>query len=297
MTPGVTTNGLRAGVVGLGAIGGGVAVSLARRGRPLAVYDIRADAVAGLDGVPPLLPSPAAVAAASDVVMIAVINSQQVRAVLEGPEGLLAGAHPGLVLVLLSTVSLDDLKRLAAIASAVGVPLLDCGVTGGPDSAPKGELIAMLGGESAVAERIRPVLEDWSEFVQYMGPPGTGMAAKIARNIIHFQIWRAGHEGALLASRAGVDLAKFVTVVERAATKPGASPTIWMTEESINPPGPWSGDQAKVRQHVLELMKKDMEAALSLAASVGVRLPSAEAAYHGGAEIFGLRECSDPVAG
>jgi 3-hydroxyisobutyrate dehydrogenase-like beta-hydroxyacid dehydrogenase len=155
---------------------------------------------------------------------------------------------------------------------------------------PRGELIAMLGGESAVAERVRPVLEDWSEFVQYMGPPGTGMAAKIARNIIHFQIWRAGHEGALLASRAGVDLARFVTVVACAATKPGAGPTIWMTEESINPRGSWSADQATMRQHVLELMKKDMAAALSLAASVGVRLPSTEAAYHGGAEIFGLRD-------
>ena len=290
MKRGATTDGLRAGVVGLGAIGGGVAVSLARRGRTLAVHDIRADAAARLGGVPSVLPSAAAVAAASDVVMIAVLNAQQVRAVLEGPEGLLASAHPGLVLVLLSTVSMDDLRQLVAVDSAAGVPMLDCGVTGGPDSASKGELIAMLGGESAVAERVRPVLEDWSECVQYMGPPGTGMAAKIARNIIHFQIWRAGHEGALLASRAGVDLARFVAVVARAATKPGSSPTIWMTEESINPRGSWSADQARMRLHVLELMKKDMEAALSLAASVGVRLPSTEAAYHGGAEIFGLRE-------
>jgi 3-hydroxyisobutyrate dehydrogenase len=284
------SDGLRAGVIGLGAIGGGVAVSLARNKRSLAVYDVRADAAAALEGVPTVERSPAAVSAAADVVMIAVVNAEQVRATLEGPDGLLAGAHPGLVLVLLSTVSVNDLRGLAAITNAAGVPLLDCGVTGGPASAPKGELIAMIGGEDRVVERVRPVLEDWSEFVQHMGPAGSGMAAKIARNIIHYQIWRAGHEGAVLASRSGVDLAKFVAVVERAATKPGASPTVWMTEESVNPPGAWPEPQARLRQHILGLMKKDLEAALSLARAAGLELPSTEAAYHAGAEIFGLKE-------
>jgi 3-hydroxyisobutyrate dehydrogenase len=282
------SDGLRAGVIGLGAIGGGVAVSLARNKRPLAVYDVRPDAAATLDGVPAVERSPAAVSATADVVMIAVVNAEQVRATLEGPDGLLAGVHPGLVLVLLSTVSLNDLRGLAAIANAAGVPLLDCGVTGGPASAPKGELIAMIGGEDRVVERVRPVLEDWSEFVQHMGLAGSGMAAKIARNIIHYQIWRAGHEGAALASRSGVDLAKFVAVVQRAATKPGASPTVWMTEESVSPPGAWPEDQLRLRQHILGLMKKDLEAALSLARAAGLELPSTEAAYRGGAEIFGL---------
>jgi 3-hydroxyisobutyrate dehydrogenase len=122
-------DGLRAGVIGLGAIGGGVAISLARKKRPLAVYDVRAEAAATLEGVPTVERSPAAVSATADVVMIAVVNAGQVRATLEGPDGLLAGVHPGLVLVLLSTVSLNDLRDLAAIANAAGVPLLDCGVT------------------------------------------------------------------------------------------------------------------------------------------------------------------------
>jgi 3-hydroxyisobutyrate dehydrogenase-like beta-hydroxyacid dehydrogenase len=283
-------DGLRAGVVGLGAIGGGVAVCLARKGRPLAVYDVRGDATASLEGVPAALVSPAAVARHSDVVMIAVVNARQVRDVLEGPRGLLAGAHPGLAIVLLSTVSLQELGELLARARSDGVAMLDCGVTGGPESAPRGQLIAMLGGEEALVRRVRPVIEDWAELVLHMGPTGAGMAAKIARNVVHFQVWQAGHEGALLASRAGVDLAKFAALVERAASKPGASATVWMTEESLNPPEPWPEDELRLRRHVLALLRKDLEAALSLAASLGLRLPATEVAYCSGADVLGLRE-------
>src|SRR5438105_86222 len=100
-------NTLRAGVVGLGMIGGGVAISLARRGRIPAVYDIRNDAADELEGVPTSLTSPANVGRASDVVMVAVVNAEQVLDVVCGPEGLLAGTHGNLIIVLLSTVALS----------------------------------------------------------------------------------------------------------------------------------------------------------------------------------------------
>src|SRR5688572_28797817 len=85
------SNTPRAGVVGLGMIGGGVAVSLVRRGRIPAVYDIRSGAADSLAGVPHPLRSPAEVAKASDVVMVAVVNAAQALDVICGPDGLLEG--------------------------------------------------------------------------------------------------------------------------------------------------------------------------------------------------------------
>jgi 3-hydroxyisobutyrate dehydrogenase len=80
-------NGLRAGVIGLGMIGGGVALSLARSGRPVAaVHDVRPDAADDLDGVPDQVESPAAVAKECDVVLLAVVSAEQARDVLAGPQ-------------------------------------------------------------------------------------------------------------------------------------------------------------------------------------------------------------------
>src|SRR5262249_47071331 len=90
---GASVQNLRAGVIGRG-----IAVSLSRRGRVPAVYDVRSDAASTLAGVPDPLPSPAAVAAASDVVFVAVVDAAQVETVVTGEDGLLAGAHPGLVI-------------------------------------------------------------------------------------------------------------------------------------------------------------------------------------------------------
>lgn len=161
-------------------IGGGVAVSLARRGRIPAVYDIRPLAADALAGVPRPLGSPAEVARASDVVMIAVVNAEQAREVISGPEGLLEGAHRDLIVVLLSTVALPVVHELAEVCSSKQVGFLDCGVTPGDKAAENG-MVAILGGDDAVVERALPVLSDWTKKVVHCGPLGAGMATKIAR--------------------------------------------------------------------------------------------------------------------
>src|SRR5947209_1315100 len=127
----LSTPALRAGVIGLGMIGGGVAVSLARRGRPPIVYDIRSDAADALEGVPGPVASSAEVGRNADVVFVAVVDAEQARSVMHGDRGLLEGAHPGLVIVLLSTVAVPVVHELARAAAASGVDFLDCGVTPG----------------------------------------------------------------------------------------------------------------------------------------------------------------------
>lgn len=280
-------NTLRAGVIGLGQIGGGVAICLARKQRPLAVYDVRPEAAGKLDGVPAPQSSPAEVARASDVVMIAVLNAEQVRAVLEGPDGILAGAHPGLTLVLLSTISLDELRDIEALVRKKGIALLDCGVTGGP-LADQGGLVCMIGGEDEEVARVMPVLEDFSAEVHHMGQSGAGMATKIARNMIHFTVWRAGFEGAKLATRAGVDLDKFIDLVERASQNPGASVTTWMDADRVAGAERMTSDPRELRKMTLGLQQKDLDAARELADQLGVSTPAADAARLHGPETYRL---------
>jgi 3-hydroxyisobutyrate dehydrogenase len=280
-------NNLRAGVIGLGQIGGGVAICLARHQRALAVYDVRPQAADKLEGVPAALSSPAEVARASDVLMIAVLNGQQIKAVLEGPDGILAAAHPGLSLVILSTITMAELQELREVVTGSGVALLDCGVTGGQLS-DQGGMISMIGGEDSDVERIRPVLEEFNAEVHHMGGSGAGMATKIARNMIHFTLWRAGVEGAMLATKAGVNLDKFIDLVEAASKNPGASVTVWMDPDRVATAARMAQDPIELRRQTLGLQQKDLEAAKALAAELGVNVAAADAAWRFGKETYRL---------
>ena len=124
---GVTADRLTAGVVGLGMIGGGVAVSLARRGRTPVVFDVRPEAADTLDGVPGVVSSAAELARGADVVLVAVIDADQARTVISGPEGLLSAARPGQIVVLLSTVAVPVVHELAATCAEHGVAHEICG--------------------------------------------------------------------------------------------------------------------------------------------------------------------------
>jgi 3-hydroxyisobutyrate dehydrogenase-like beta-hydroxyacid dehydrogenase len=265
----------RAGVVGLGMIGGGVAVSLARRGRIPAVHDIRPDAVKNLAGVPEQLSSAAEVARASDVVLVAVVDADQARTVLAGENGLLAGARPGLIDAQLSTVAVPVVHELAESCARFGVDLLDCGVTPGDKAAENG-MVAIVGGKTEVVERAMPVLRDFAKKVVHCGPLGTGMATKIARNVITYGCWTVVDEAAALARSAGVDPETLITVVEGADPQ-GATLFSWLREQIA--------DNARIRAlvpQVSTLLDKDLSAAQDLAAHFGIPVPVIDVARAGG---------------
>lgn len=264
----------RAGVVGLGMIGGGVAVSMARRGRVPAVYDIRADAAAGLAGVPDPLGSPAEVARNSDIVMVGVVNAEQAREVIGGRDGLLSAAHPGLVVVLLSTVALPVVHELAALCAGAGAGFLDCGVTPGDKAAENG-MVAIAGGDDATVAAARPVLEDWAKKVVHCGPVGAGMATKIARNVITYGSWRTVHEATALARAAGVDAARLAEVID--ASDPDGR-TLLQLLRMAGPDGSLPADVVRV---IEPLMSKDLDAARELATALGVDVPLVDATRAG----------------
>jgi 3-hydroxyisobutyrate dehydrogenase len=277
-------------VIGLGKIGSGVALCLARSGALTAVYDIDSRIAERLEGVPANSASPADLTRLCDVVLIAVYDGAQAWDVLAGPKGILSTARPDQVVVLLSTVKVLEFRELEATAAAKGIKLLDCGVTGG-GAAPRGELVSMIGGDDQTVETVRPLVEMFSKKVVHMGPSGSGMAAKIARNVIVYTTWRAEYEGVLLAQAAGVEIRKLIEVVEASQVEMGGS-CFWARRDDRN--GIESVDEG-FRQFCASVLDKDLGAALQLSSDLGVRLPTAEIARATGRIMAGLEP--EPSAG
>lgn len=261
------------GVIGLGGIGGGVAQCLQRAGQLAAIYDVRAEAADAVPGAPAMSATPRDLAAASDCVLIAVLNGAQTVAVLSGPDGVLAAGKRGQMVILLSTISMTDLATSQQMCADAGVTLLDCGVTNGPKSGQNG-LICLAGGSDADLAAAKPIFDGFAGSVIHMGGPGTGMAAKIARNTTYFGCMRAGYEGAVIARNYGVDLTQLRMAL---AGDPNAGGGLEGALSMVLRPDP-EGDaqETGIRNYFMLLMVKDLEVAIEEAAKFGARLPMVE---------------------
>ncbi|MES2156234.1 MAG: NAD(P)-dependent oxidoreductase [Pseudomonadota bacterium] len=273
-----------AGVIGLGQIGAGVAICLARSGQLAAVYDVRADAADTLEGVPPVVASPAELARQADVVIIAVVNAKQTVDVLSGPDGVLSQARPEMSIVLVATVSIEDLNAIRALTDAAGVALVDSGVTGGPKSRENG-LVCLVGGSDESVARVRPVLDGFAKQVAHMGGPGAGMAAKIARNVIVFGGLRAGYEAAILCRNAGVDVRQLSDVIDASSDSVGGPLMLAIRDDPAT-----SAQEAAIREYTRALMIKDLDAAIDLARSYGITLPLIELTRRTDQAVVGMAD-------
>ncbi len=280
------------GVIGLGAIGNGVATSVLRAGLPLVVCDVRAEATERYADRALVASSALDLVGRSDVVLVAVVNDEQVRGLLSGPEGGLAAAGPDTIFIVVSTISASCVQAIGAEADRLGVAVLDCGVTGGPDAAASGELVCMVGGDPTVIERAEPVFDAISSLAVTMGPFGCGLAAKLARNLITYGSWLAAHEGQQLAEAAGISLAKLAEVVKASDVHIGGASRL-MFRPTVAP-FTEADDKGLVgaMQAGASLAHKDLAAALELAASLHVDLPLAAMAERRTDEVFGLGEVS-----
>jgi 3-hydroxyisobutyrate dehydrogenase len=275
------------GVVGLGDIGKGVASGIARAGLELAVYDVRADAAgafADTAKVATSLPELGQLVG-QGVVVLAVVTDDQVRAVIAG---LLEGLRSGASIVVVSTVSIETLRQVAAAAKEVGVAVVDCGVSGGPSAAAEGALVSMVGGEDEDFERARPVLESFSSLVVRMGPLGAGLQAKLARNVVQYGSWLAAYEAQRLAEAAGIKLHKLAEVIKASDQYIGGSSRL-MFRQTVAPFGP---DDAEFIVDAMRagntLAHKDLRAALALADELGVPMPMTQLAEGEMDRVFGL---------
>jgi len=197
---------IRAGFVGLGVMGRPMAHRILTFDIPLTVTSRTAASVAGLVAAGATeAPNPAAVAAAADVVCVMVPDTADLEAVLDFPDGLLAGAHPGLVICAMGTHLPAAMPPLAARCAELGTALLDAPVSGGEIGARAGSLSIMVGGEAAAFERARPILGAMGRTVVHVGPSGAGQVAKACNQLVVGATIAAVAEALTLARAAGVD--------------------------------------------------------------------------------------------
>jgi 3-hydroxyisobutyrate dehydrogenase-like beta-hydroxyacid dehydrogenase len=282
---------IRVGFVGVGRMGGAMATKVAEAGFPLTVYDVNADATAPLAGLgATVAASPRAVAEQSDLVSIVVLDDEQVREVMVGRNGVLEGGRPHLAVAVHSTIHLSTLLDLAEQTRAAGIEFIDAGVSGYVTGAAKGELAVMLGGDEASIERLRPAFETYGGLVLRMGPLGSGMKAKLARNVIAYLQVTAEYEGMRLAERAGIDLGQLARIVryseERSRLVDG-----YLGRPTVAPLDPGAPEHAMLLgagHYVTPVMRKDLGAAIELATEMGVDLPVAELARSLAAAVWGI---------
>jgi len=282
--------GLRAGFVGLGKIGGPMARRLLAAGLPTWVHDAVPAALEPLVAAgAKAAASPRALAAEADVVGVCVRDDDDVRDVLLGEEGLLAGAAPGSVIAVHSTVLPRTVRGLGEAAAARGVGLVDACITGGPVGAQQGTLVTMVGGEPGHVERCGPFFAAFSAKVVATGPLGTGAAVKLCNNLMTYLGFLAAFEATLLADRAGLSRDAFEAVTRgngnltdtmRAFLGLHRAPAEQRRSEPF---------QALLRSYT-ELAEKDLAVTLAFAREHGVALPGAALAQQTMARVYGLED-------
>jgi 3-hydroxyisobutyrate dehydrogenase len=281
---------VRAGFVGLGAIGRPMAARLCAGGLPTTVYDVVADAMAPLAaaGATPAA-SARAVAAAADVIGVCVRDDDDVRAVVLGDEGVLAGAAPGAVIAIHSTILPRTVREVGARAGARGVAVVDACVTGGPQGAEQGRLTYMVGGTAEDLERCRPVFATAAKTVIHTGPLGTGAGTKLCNNLMTYLGFLAAFEATLLARASGVSREAF-----EAVTRSNGNLTDQMQAFLMLHRLPDDQRRDPGFQHMLHgyttLAEKDLAVTLAFAREHGVALPGTALCQQSMARVYGLED-------
>jgi 3-hydroxyisobutyrate dehydrogenase-like beta-hydroxyacid dehydrogenase len=254
------------GVVGIGSIGAGVTKALLRGGYEVVGFDVRAGAVeaAGARAAASLTE----LAEAADLVLVAVYDDEQVRDVLSGSDSLLGSSSRPRAIFILSTVTLDTIRWAAGEGAAHGVAVLDCGVSGGRTLRDHGRIAVMIGGDEATVEWARPALETFGVPTVHMGLLGTGMSAKIARNMITYGGWFVAVEAARIAEAGGVDVEKLIQICEAADESTGGP--IGILRRGIRPGAPRDDEDRVDRERLMGFVHKDLGAAFELGAELGV---------------------------
>jgi 3-hydroxyisobutyrate dehydrogenase len=213
--------------VGLGAIGAPMASHLAEGGT-LTVWN-RTTAVADRFAArysARVAPTPREAAASADIVVTCLPTSREVEAVLEGPDGLLAGLRRGALLIDCTSGDPAGSRRIAARLAERGIEFVDAPVSGGTNGAEAGTLAVMVGGEAAAFSRARPVLERFGRRIEHVGPVGAGHALKSVNNALLAVNILAAAEGLAALVKAGVPAATALDIVNASSGRSFVTETL-----------------------------------------------------------------------
>ncbi len=200
---------MRYGFIGLGNLGVQLAGSLLREGFALTVHDRNAAAAKPLlERGAAWAATPQALAGQCDAVITCLPSPAVSDAVLNGPDGILAGLKRGGCWIEMSTLGREEILRLAALAAERGIETLESPVTGGVHKAASGEITILAGGPQELFEAHRPALAAMGGEIFHMGPLGSAALIKVITNMLAFIHLVADGEALMLARRGGLDLAQ-----------------------------------------------------------------------------------------
>ena len=214
-------NGKKVAFIGLGVMGFPMAGHLAKAGHRVRVYNrttARAEAWIGqYQGS--LGKTPREAAEGAEIVFVCVGNDDDLRSVVYGEQGVLAGMVPGTLLVDHTTASAEVAREIAALAEKSKVGFLDAPVSGGQAGAENGALTVMIGGDQTHFETARPVILSYARAATLLGPAGAGQLTKMVNQICIAGIVQGLAEGLNFAQKAGLDGARVVEVISKGAAQ------------------------------------------------------------------------------
>ncbi|KZB60752.1 MULTISPECIES: 3-hydroxyisobutyrate dehydrogenase [Thalassospira] len=289
------------GFIGLGNMGGPMAANLVKAGHDVKVFDLSADAVAkAVDGGAGKAATVAEAASNVEFVVTVLPAGKHVLSVYDGPDGVIANAKAGTVLIDSSTIEVDAARKASELARAAGLGAVDAPISGGTAGAAAGTLTFMVGGSDADFARAKPILEGMGSNIIHAGDSGAGQAAKICNNMVLGVSMIAVSEAFMLAKRLGLDAQKLFDISSK------ASGQCWSLTSYCPVPGPVPTSPANRDYQAgfaVDMMLKDLKLAQQASAASGATTPMgalAESLYalysnsgHGGMDFSAIVKMLD----
>lgn len=249
---------MRVGFIGLGSQGAPMARRIVEGGCDLTLWARRPESIESYaDTAAKVAATPAELAAVSDLVCLCVVGDDDVKQVLDGATGVLAGLAPGGIVAIHSTIHPDTCRDIAGTAAKQGVSVIDAPVSGGGLAAEDGTLMVMVGGGEDEVERCRPVFATYSDAIVHLGALGSGQVAKILNNLLFTANLGSAMSTLELGESLGVDRGRLSEVVNRGSATSKAVNSIAAFGASLDALAPIAG----------ALLQKDVRHAASLAAA------------------------------
>jgi 4-hydroxybutyrate dehydrogenase/sulfolactaldehyde 3-reductase len=268
------------GFIGLGRMGRPMASNLARKGFSLVVHDVNPEPVRGLEALGARAGNGAAgIAQASDIVVTMLPSSAEVEAIALGPDGVLANAKPGAIVMDMSTVEPRTTDLLDREARARGMSVVDAPVGRVAWHADRGESLFMVGASQADFQKVLPLLQAMGTTIHHCGGVGTGIRTKLVNNYLAIVLCQLNAEALALSQRFGLDLVKTLEVLHGTTATNGQLKINW-------PNKVLAGDITP--GFTIDLAHKDLSVILASAHAERVPMPVAAAAH----EFFSLARAS-----
>jgi 2-hydroxy-3-oxopropionate reductase len=258
---------LKVGYIGLGLMGKSMALNILKAGFPVVVHNRSQAAVDELVAEGAVrASSPKEVAEQVDVVFTNLPDSPDVELIALGENGIIEGAHDGLIFVDNSTIKPASARMIAEKLSAKNAFALDAPVSGGDIGAKNGTLTIMVGGDASALEKVRPVFESVGKTITHVGEAGAGQVAKAANQIMVAAQMVAMGELLVFSKKAGVDPQKVVDAIKAGAAQ------CWALD--VKPPRLFDGNRAPGFKAYMQL--KDLNIVLDTAKEYEVPISGAE---------------------